>query len=141
MADRSHQQLERVTVADGAQVESGRVGGDGVPGGEVGESDGGGEGGDDGVDQLIGSRDVGCFWQRSRRPGWGRGQRSCCHRYDFLVCLWNGLNFFKLFKLLFSFGIDHDPPCSLYSHDLCLFLFLCFILHTITWPREVIIVL
>ena len=33
--------------------------------------------------------------------------------------------FFKLF--LFLFGIDHDPPCSLCSHDLCLFLFLCFI--------------
>ena len=24
-----------------------------------------------------------------------------CHRYDFLVCHWNGLNFFELFKLLF----------------------------------------
>ena len=37
--------------------------------------------------------------------------------------------------LNFIFGIDHDPPCSLCSHDLC------FILHMITWPREVIIVL
>ena len=56
MADRSHQQLERVTVADGAQVGSGQVSSDGVPGGEVGESDGGGEGrGDDGVIELIGS--------------------------------------------------------------------------------------
>ena len=44
-----------------------------------------------------------------------------CHRYDFLVRLWNGLKFFELFKLLF--GIDHDPPCSLCSHDLCLFSF------------------
>ena len=26
---------------------------------------------------------------------------SLCHRYDFLVCFWNGLNFFELFKLLF----------------------------------------
>ena len=33
------------------------------------------------------------------------------------------LNFFELFKLLFSLGIDHDPPCSLCSHDLCLFPF------------------
>ena len=64
-----------------------------------------------------------------------------CHRYDFLVCLWNGLNFFELFKLLFSNGIDHNPPCSLCSHDLCLFLDICFSLHMITWPREVIIVL
>ena len=39
------------------------------------------------------------------------------------VC-WNGLNFFELFKLLFSLGIDHDPPRSLCSHDLCLFPFL-----------------
>ena len=31
-------------------------------------------------------------------------------------------NFFKLYFL----GIDHDPPCSLCSHDLCLFLFLMF---------------
>ena len=46
------------------------------------------------------------------------------------------LYFFELFELLF--GIDHD----LYVfYDLCLPLFLCFILHTITWPREVIIVL
>ena len=37
-----------------------------------------------------------------------------CHHYDFLVRLWNGLNFFKLFKLLFSLGIDHDPPCFLW---------------------------
>ena len=51
------------------------------------------------------------------------------------------LLFFELFKLYSSFGIDHDPPCSLCSHDLCLFLFLCFIFHTIIWPREVIIVL
>ena len=34
-------------------------------------------------------------------------------------------NFFKLF--IFLFGIDHDPPCSLCSHDLCLFLFLMFL--------------
>ena len=51
-----------------------------------------------------------------------------CHCYDFLVCFRNGLNFFKL---LFSLGIDHDPPCFLCSHDLCLFPFLCFILHMI----------
>ena len=52
-----------------------------------------------------------------------------CHRYDFLVRLWNVLNFFELFKLLFSLGIDHDPPCFLCSHDLCLFIFTMFILH------------
>ena len=28
-----------------------------------------------------------------------------CHRYDFLVCLWNGLNFFELFKLYFHLGL------------------------------------
>ena len=32
-----------------------------------------------------------------------------CHRYDFWYVFWNGLNFFELFKLLFSNGIDHDP--------------------------------
>ena len=35
----------------------------------------------------------------------------------------NGLNFFELFKLLFSFGIGHDPHVL---YDLCLFLFLMF---------------
>ena len=45
--------------ADGAQVGSGQVSGNGVPGGEVGESDGGREGGgDDGVIELIRSQDV-----------------------------------------------------------------------------------
>ena len=71
MADRSHQQLERATVADGALVGSGRVGGDGVPGGEVGEFDGGGEGGgDDRVVELVRSRDVRCYWRQSGQPGW-----------------------------------------------------------------------
>ena len=51
----------------------------------------------------------------------------------FWYVLWNGLNFFELFQLLFLLGIDHDPLCFLCSHDLC------FILHTITWPREVIL--
>ena len=56
MADCSHQQLEQAAVADGAQIGSGWVGGDGIPGGEVGESDGGGEGGgDNGVVELVGS--------------------------------------------------------------------------------------
>ena len=61
---------------------------------------------------------------------WGvereEGVDDDCHRYDFLVYLWNGLNFFELFKLLFSLGIDHDPPYFLCSHDLCLFLSLMF---------------
>ena len=52
MADHSHQQLARVDVADGALVGSGRVSGDGVPGGKVGESDGGGGG--DGDVKLVG---------------------------------------------------------------------------------------
>ena len=30
-------------------------------------------------------------------------------RVALTVCLWNRLKFFKLFKLLFSLGIDHDP--------------------------------
>ena len=59
----------------------------------------------------------------------------------FWYVFWNGLNFFELFNFYSSLGIDHDPPCSLCSHDLCFPFFLCFIFHTITWPREVIIVL
>ena len=41
-----------------------------------------------------------------------------CHRYDFLVCL-NGtdLLFSNFFYYYSSLGIDHDPPCSLCSHD------------------------
>ena len=56
----------------------------------------------------------------------------------FWYVLWNELNFFKHFKLLFSNGIDHDPHIF---HDLCLFPFPMFLSHTITWPREVIIIL
>ena len=42
--------------ADGAQVGSGWVSSDGIPGGEVGEFDGGGEGGGDNrVVELVGS--------------------------------------------------------------------------------------
>ena len=36
------------------------------------------------------------------------------------------LTFSNFFKLYSSPGIDHDPPCFLCSHDLCLFLFLMF---------------
>ena len=49
---------------------------------------------------------------------------ASCHRYDFLVCLFRTDLLFSNF--LCSFGIDHDPPCSLCSHDLCLFPFLMF---------------
>ena len=31
----------------------------------------------------------------------------------FWYVFWNELTFFELFKLLFSLGIDHDPPCFL----------------------------
>ena len=49
------------------------------------------------------------------------------------------LTFSNFLNCYFSLGIDHDPPCS---HDLCLCSFIiCFILHAITWPREVTIVL
>ena len=47
-----------------------------------------------------------------------------CHRYDFLVRLLERTYFFSNFLNFYSsLGIDHDPPCSLCSHDLCLFLF------------------
>ena len=35
-------------------------------------------------------------------------------------------NFSNFLNFYSSLGIDHDPPCSLCSHDLCLFLFLMF---------------
>ena len=61
----------------------------------------------------------------AKRPVRARASDPC-HRYDFLVCLFGtDLLFFKLL-FFFSFGIDHDPPCSLCSHDLCLFPFLMF---------------
>ena len=47
------------------------------------------------------------------------------------------LTFFRTFFI----GIDHDPH-DLYVHMTYVYSpFLCFTLHTITWPREVIIVL
>ena len=47
----------------------------------------------------------------------------------------NFLNFYS------SLGIDHNPYV-LYDHMTYVYsFFLCFILHTIIWPREVIVVL
>ena len=54
-----------------------------------------------------------------------------CHCYDFLVCLWNGLNFFELFKLLFSLGIDHDPHVF-YVHMTYVYSFL----HVLSFTRS-----
>ena len=42
-------------------------------------------------------------------------KQAGCHHYDFLVRLWNGLNFFQTFIISFSLGIDHDPYV-LYDH-------------------------
>ena len=52
---------------------------------------------------------------------------SCKYRgsvivMTFWVCFWNGLNFFELFKLLFSLGIDHDPHV-LYVHMTSVYFF------------------
>ena len=54
--------------------------------------------------------------------------------YDF----WNGLNFFELFNnFILHLGLITTPHV-LYVHMTYVYSFL---LHTITWPREVIIVL
>ena len=67
---------------------------------------------------------------------------SCCyHCYDFWYIFWNGLKFFELFKLLFSNGIDHDLHVFYDHMTYVYFFFLCFFLHMITWPSEVIIIL
>ena len=51
--------------------------------------------------------------------------RALCHRYDFLVRLiGTDLTFLNFLNFYSSLGIDHNPPCSLCSHDLCLFYFL-----------------
>ena len=42
------------------------------------------------------------------------------------VFIGTDLIFFELFNFYSSLGIDYDPPCSLCSHDLCLFPFLMF---------------
>ena len=56
----------------------------------------------------------------------------------FWYIFWNGLNFFELFKLYFHLGLITTPHVHMtYVYSL----FLCFIFHTITWPREVIIIL
>ena len=52
------------------------------------------------------------------------GTFQMCHHYDFLVCLiGTDLLFSNFLNFYSSLGIDHDPPCSLCSHDLCLFPF------------------
>ena len=56
---------------------------------------------------------------RSQSPLKAQGRASLnrgqCHRYDFLVRLWNGLNFFELFKLYFHLGLITTPHV-LYVH-------------------------
>ena len=46
-----------------------------------------------------------------------------CHRYDFLVCLWNGLTFFELFKLfILHLGLITTPHVHMtyvYSFLIC----------------------
>ena len=54
--------------------------------------------------------------------------RVLCHRYDFLVhFIGMDLTFSNFLNFYSSIGIDHDPPCFLCSHDLCLFLSLTFL--------------
>ena len=66
---------------------------------------------------------------------------ACVIVMTFWYVFWNGLNFFELFKLYFHLGLITTPHV-LYVHMTYVYsFFLCFILHTITWPREVIIVL
>ena len=48
-----------------------------------------------------------------------------CHRYNFLVRLWNGLNFFKLFKLYFHLGLIMTPHVF-YVHMTYVYSFLMF---------------
>ena len=50
-----------------------------------------------------------------------------CHRHDFLVrYIRMDLTFSNFLNFYSSLGIDHDPPCFLCSHNLCLFPFLMF---------------
>ena len=51
------------------------------------------------------------------------------------------LTFFELFKLYFHLGLITTPHVHYVHMTYVYSLFLCFILHTIIWPREVIIVL
>ena len=53
-----------------------------------------------------------------------------CHRYDFLVRLWNGLTIFSNFlNFIFTSGLITTPHV-LYNHMTYVYsLFLCFILH------------
>ena len=42
--------------------------------------------------------------------------QHCCHRYDFSVCFWNGLNFFKLFKtFILHLGLITTPMFSMFT--------------------------
>ena len=58
----------------------------------------------------------------------------------FWYVFWNGLNFFKLFKLYFHLGLIMIPHV-LYVHMTYVNSFSYVSLHMITWPREVIIIL
>ena len=55
-----------------------------------------------------------------------QGTSDDCHRYDFSGMFYGTDLLFSNFFYLF--GIDHNPPCSLCSHDLCLFPFSMFLL-------------
>ena len=64
-----------------------------------------------------------------------------CHRYDFWYVFGTDLHFFELFKFYFHLGLIMNPHV-LYVHMTYVHSFFsCFFLHTITWPREVTIVL
>ena len=65
-----------------------------------------------------------------------------CHRYDFLVCVYGtDLLFSNFLNFILHLGLITTPHVLYVHMTYVYFLFSCFILHTITWPREVIIVL
>ena len=65
---------------------------------------------------------------------------TCVIVMTFWYIFGTDLTFFELFKLLFSLGIDHDPHVF-YVHETYVYSFSHVSFCTITWPREVIIVL
>ena len=64
------------------------------------------------VDYLVGRGDQGNIHQQVSQ-----------HAHVIVMTFWYVIGtdltslFSNFFKLLFSLGIDHDPPCSLCSHD------------------------
>ena len=76
-----------------------------------------------------------------QRQEGGMGREGGVIVMTFWYVFGTDLTFLNFLNFIFLLGIDHDPHVLNVHMTYVYSFFLCFILHTIIWPREVIIVL